>query len=157
MVDCGSGCSYGDYPMVLAQDERLVEFSFSSRLDSGLSSESMLRLACQSWSANRRAGTSGFMRFDGHSLEQTIEGASTRILSLAAQILTDRRHCEIRITRFCPISQRRFADWRIFGFAAHPPDAAGAAAPRRGLRLLTGEGGAADLDKLPELALALAT
>lgn len=143
--------------MILAQDERLVELSFSSRLESALSSEALLRLARQAWSANRRAGMTGFMRLDGRALDQTIEGPSTRVLALAARILTDRRHSEISINRFCPIGSRRFADWSTDGFAAHAPKPAGAGAPRRGLRLLTGDRGALELDDTPELALARAT
>ena len=143
--------------MILAQDERLVEFSFSSRLDSALSPESVLRLARQSWSANRRAGVSGFMRLHGCSIEQTMEGASTRVLLIAARILTDRRHSEIRITCFAPISARRFAGWSAIGIAEPAPDPAEAGAPRRSLRLLTACGGAPEPAETLELALARAT
>ncbi len=124
--------------MLLARDERLVEFSFASRFESDVDPQSILRVARQSWSENVRTGVSGFLRLKGDRIEQTIEGPSTVILGLASRILTDRRHCEIVIRQFGPIAARRFADWTVSGLeaiapASHVPDG-----PRAALRVLTG-------------------
>lgn len=143
--------------MILAQDERLVEFSFSSRIESDVSPESMLRLARQSWSANRRAGVSGFLRLDGVAIEQIVEGPCTQVLCLASRILTDRRHCEIVIRRFGPIGVRRFADWRLLGFEALAPAPADARRSRAGLRLLADAGHAPGDEGSPALARVGAT
>lgn len=142
--------------MILCRDERLVEFSFSSRIDSGLSPDALLRLACQSWSANRRAGVSGFLRLTGCVVEQTVEGPSSRVLWLASRILTDRRHGEIVIRRFGAITARRFIDWKVMGFDARTPESADPRPLRAGLRLLRDGGHAPDLETSPEPAHARA-
>ena len=123
--------------MLLVRDERLVEFSFASRFEAGVGPETVLRLARQSWSENRRSGVTGFMRLDGDRIEQTIEGPSTVVLALAARILTDRRHGEIVIRCFGPVGSRRFAEWVIVGLEALAPAPEPATAVRTALRVLT--------------------
>lgn len=140
--------------MLLARDERLVEFSFASRLEANVEPETLLRLVRQSWSENRRKGVTGFLRFDGDRIEETIEGPSTVILALAARILTDRRHGEIVIRRFGPISARGFADWAIAGLEAFAPPPAPA---REALRLLIGAPVPSPCAEVAPLAIGRAT
>jgi hypothetical protein len=109
--------------------ERLIEFSFTSRIARDHAPADLLRLARQAWGDNLRAGLTGVMRLEAGRMEQTVEGPAAVVLALAARILTDRRHGEIVVRAFGPIAARRFADWRAEGFGA------AAGAPRGGAPL----------------------
>jgi len=143
--------------MLLARDERLVEFSFASRLDANVGPDAMLRLARQSWSDNQRAGVTGFLRLEAGRVDQTVEGPSTAILALAARILTDRRHGEIVIRRFGPIAARRHPEWFVSGLDDFGLHAARAPAARVALRLLSGATAALPRGEAQPLAAGRAT
>ena len=143
--------------MLLVRDERLVEFSFSSQFEADVQPETVLRVARQSWSENRRAGVTGRLRVEAGRVEQTIEGPSTVILALASRILTDRRHREIVIRRFGPICARSYADWSVAGIEALAPTALRPAEPCAPLRLIVSAPTPASAPETPQLAVARAT
>lgn len=94
----------------------LVEFAYVSGPAPGLPPSVILRLARQAWSFNRRAGLTGWLRFEAGRFLQVIEGPSDIVLPLSSRILADSRHGEIEITAFNPITRRRYPDWTVSGF-----------------------------------------
>lgn len=143
--------------MLLVRDERLVEFSFSSVFGSDVGHEAVLQIARRSWSENRRAAVTGYLRIDGDKIEQTVEGPCTVILALAARILTDRRHGEIVIRRFGPIGGRQHTEWTVAGLEICVPADTAPADPRGALRLLTRADAPSRVAAGPALAVARAT
>ncbi len=94
----------------------LVEFSFVSKVAAGLPAASLLRLARQSWSFNRRMGLTGELRLLGDGFAEEIEGPCEVVQALAARILADERHGSIRISAFRRLAARRHSGWSTSGF-----------------------------------------
>lgn len=94
----------------------LVEFVFESRAVESLAPGIAARLARQSWSNNVRAGLTGELRLQDGRFFQVVEGRCDEVLKLAARILTDSRHCAIRVLAFRAVPARRFLTWTVSGF-----------------------------------------
>ncbi|MFT3974387.1 MAG: BLUF domain-containing protein [Amaricoccus sp.] len=94
----------------------LVEFSFISKVASGVPTSALLRLARQSWSFNLRMGLTGTLRLIGDTFSEEIEGPCEVVQPLAARILADDRHGAIRISAFRRLDCRRHASWSTSGF-----------------------------------------
>lgn len=104
----------------------LVEFAYVSAPAIGIPSVSILRLAGQAWSYNRRAGITGWLRFEDGRFRQVLEGPSDVVLPLSSRILADARHGDIEISAFGPIAERRYFDWSLIGFEGLAANAPGA-------------------------------
>ncbi len=134
-------------------DASLVRFSCWSTLSDRLTAAETLDIVRRAWSYNSRNGITGELRVAGGRCEQTIEGPCDVILPLAARVLSDPRHGEIRVEAFGAVAQRCFPDWRCLEIdtapAAHPealdPGAAGAFTALR--PRLSGEAAQPDCDE----------
>jgi hypothetical protein len=116
----------------------LVEFCFESTATVDLPPAVFLRLARHSSLYNIVTGLTGRLAFDGLRFAATIEGPCDSVLPLAARILADRRHGDIRTTAFQMLATRRYVDWSVEGFELDGTEAAFAenlrpvsSAPRR--------------------------
>lgn len=99
----------------------LVEFSFISKVQPGLPTSALLRIARQSWSFNLRMGLTGELRLIGDTFAEELEGPCDVVQPLAARILGDDRHGSIRISAFRRLSARRHAGWSTSGFGLALP------------------------------------
>lgn len=107
----------------------LVEFAFSSVAAPELPPSVFLRLLRQTWSFNVRAGLTGELRFEAGRFFQVIEGPCATVQGLAARILADTRHGEIRVVALRGFDgPRRFGTWSFHGFDIDLPEI-GAALP----------------------------
>lgn len=112
----------------------LVEFSFVSKIQPGLPTSALLRIARQSWSFNLRMGLTGELRLIGDTFAEEIEGPCDVVQPLAARILGDDRHGSIRISAFRRLSGRRHAGWSTSGFGLALPVSEVATGEAGGLR-----------------------
>lgn len=94
----------------------LVEFSFISRAAGHLPLAARLRIARQAWLHNIHRGLTGELEFDDGCFRAVIEGSCDEILPLAAQILTDPRHCDVAVRALRAIAVRRYPTWSAIGF-----------------------------------------
>jgi hypothetical protein len=106
---------------------QLIEFSFESRL-ALMDAAALVRLARHAWRSNTARGLTGEMRFAESRVAQVAEGDIDVMLPLAARILSDPRHSDIRVLSFGTIDERRFEGWRVHGLPAIPVEAAPLAA-----------------------------
>jgi hypothetical protein len=100
----------------LGATEELIEFSYESTAAPDLPPAVFLRLARQASLRNGRSGLTGELRFDGTRFVQTLEGPCDVVLPLAASILADSRHRDVRVLAFGAAAVRRYQDWSASGF-----------------------------------------
>jgi hypothetical protein len=97
-------------------DGGLVEFAFASVAAPDLPPSVFLRLMRQTWSFNVRAGLTGELRFEAGRFFQVIEGPCATVQGLAARILADSRHGEIRVVTLRGFDgPRRYEAWSFHG------------------------------------------
>ena len=112
--------------------DTLAELRFTSRLEGDAPEAALAALARHVWTASRpHAAVTGVLRRRGATLEQAIEGPRATVLAIAARLLADPAHAEIRIAAFGAIPARRFAEWRIEDAEAGAPPRPGGRAPIR--------------------------
>ena len=107
---------------------RLVYVSFAARQ---LSSEDLADIEARSQLHNLAAGITGLLIAQGQFFYGVVEGHRRRVLARMEVIITDERHCGLRILLEETVCVRRFANW---SFARLPEGAIGkpdAAAPGR--------------------------
>jgi hypothetical protein len=93
----------------------LLEFSCSSRADASLPAAVFARILRQAQDFNTRHRVTGELRYHDGAFFQTLEAEAPILLPLAARILGDSRHCNIRIEAFGTIACRRYRDWTAIG------------------------------------------
>ena len=100
----------------------LIEFSFTSRLSSGLPVAALARLVRQAWHHTMKAGVTGEMELRGDGVRQVLEGDVEAVLPLVSRILSDPRHTGIEVVAFGPIAARRHQGWRVHGLSVEPAE-----------------------------------
>jgi hypothetical protein len=79
------------------------------------------QLLAQSQMCNRRLDITGMLAYSGRHFAQVLEGEASAIDALAARIVKDPRHAEVKIVFSQPITRRDFGDWAmgyVEGFGA---------------------------------------
>ncbi|WP_424933599.1 BLUF domain-containing protein [Amaricoccus macauensis] len=100
----------------LGRDTVLLRLSFTSQVKGNVPGAALARVERQSSAHNRDNDLTGELHLLNGQFRQDIEGPRSLLLPLAARILADPRHESIEIESFGPIEERRFRNWRTFGF-----------------------------------------
>lgn len=72
---------------------------------------------------NRAAGLTGLLVYGGARFYGVLEGCEPHVLDCVERIITDPRHCNLRVIREERAPERRFADWTLARVAPASCDA----------------------------------
>ncbi len=86
---------------------------YCSRAVPDLGNSDLLTLAERSAANNKLRGITGFLMLGDGIFLQVVEGTSTVLNALLHRLLTDRRHTDLRLISFMPITTRSFAHWSM--------------------------------------------
>ena len=82
-----------------------------SEATAALDSDGLAELEKAARRNNQRAKLTGFLFYQGLKFYGLLEGPRRALLSRMEAIVTDPRHCRLRVLREEPIESRRFRNW----------------------------------------------
>jgi hypothetical protein len=91
----------------------LVRCLYASRAVQGLTAETLDAILEQSNRKNPQLGITGLLFVTNGIFVQVLEGGRDAVCDLYNAIVTDGRHCNIRMLAFEEISERRFGNWTM--------------------------------------------
>jgi hypothetical protein len=91
----------------------LVRCLYASRAVQGLTAETLDSILEQSNRKNPHLGITGLLFVTNGIFVQVLEGGRDAVCDLYNAIVSDSRHCNVRMLAFEEISERRFGNWTM--------------------------------------------
>jgi Sensors of blue-light using FAD len=88
-----------------------VQLVYVSSAAPDLSVADVQAIACRSRARNEAAGLTGLLLHQGPYFYGVLEGPRRRVFARMEDIITDRRHSQLRILREESVPDRRFENW----------------------------------------------